>query len=687
MSALLIALAAALMVVVAAIGAGSFVCVGARSWSPGRRWQLRLLLGLGVLPLLPLLLHELFGTNVRVWLTLLMAAVGWAVAWVQERRWNKGEPTDAAELPVMLVLAGGLFVGSLSGLLAQPGFEGLDPWRHAFSTAWLVDSGILRQPDAAFPLVHYVDAYPPLFDILLALPAALFGGLPAAAKGVAALLVAVAPSAVLLLARALFDEPRRTVVAAVLYALLPSAVSRHLWAHSLAVILLLAGLAAVLELRRDRRWWPAVAVCFGGVMLAAPSQGLKAWCLLALSAVAVAFVDRRWLLRIAVASGAAAVLAAGWLLPAAQRFGYHPMNLVRQMQPPELRRPDHPLTRLDDGREAPAPWIVKDQDHFGWSDVFFFRPFEGLLERFGGKRVNLVVTAGLGLPLVVMLAAGLLVGRGGPPEIERTLAIVWLAVAALFTFGAPLGLTLFPWRSWLLLAPFAAVVAADGVLRLTELANAWRYAAVAVAAAHGIAAVLFDVGSGLAQSQWLRPSWLVVVVACCWLMMRATGGLSMHRRTVVCVLLSCHLAVAGTVRAAGLYDPVPPRVFYDRAEHRGYLQLESQLSTGARVWPLSGGLRFDILVGLGFDCTPFRATELEMARRCSDGVPLVAEEFVSWARDRGYEWLVLDPSFGELLRALDRPDEVERLCLEFDSCPNLQRVVDTTTFVVWRLKD
>lgn len=687
MSDLVVALAAALTTVFAATGAGSFVCAGARSWNAGRRWLLRLLVGLGVLPLLPLLLHELFGIDVRVWVTLSIAVAGWTVALIQEKRRRDGEPDRENELSMLLVLATGLFFAALSGLFAQPGFEGLDPWRHAFSTAWLVDSGVLRQPDAAFPMVHYVDAYPPLFDILLSVPTALFNGLPAAVKGVAALLVAIAPLALWMLARTLFDDNRRAVVAAVLYALLPSAVSRHLWAHSLAVILLLTGLAAVLELRRDRRWWPAVAVCFGGALLAAPSQGLKAWCLLALSAVAVAFVDRRWLLRVAVASGAAAVLAAGWLLPAALRYGFSPMTLVRQMQPPELRRLDHPLTRLDDGQEAPAPWIVKVQDRFGWSDVLFFRPFGPLLERFGGKRVNLVVTAGLGLPLLVMLAAGLLVGWRGPPGIERILIIVWLAVAAMFTFGAPLGLTFFPWRSWLLLAPFAALVAAEGVLRLTEVSSGWRYAAVAVAAAHGIAAVLFDVGSGLARSLWLRPSWLVVVVACCWLMMRATGGLSMHRRTVVFVLLSCHLAVAGPVRAAGLFDPAPPRVFYDRAEHQGYLQLESQLSTGARVWPLSGGLRFDILVGLGFDCTPFRAVELEMARRCSDGVPLVAEELVSWARDRGYEWLVLDSSFGELQRALDRTGEVERLCLELDSRPELRRVVDSSDFVVWRLID
>jgi hypothetical protein len=153
----------------------------------------------------------------------------------------------------------------------------------------------------------------------------------------------------------------------------------------------------------------------------------------------------------------------------------------------------------------------------------------------------------------------------------------------------------------------------------------------------------------------------------------------------VIVLLVCHLAVAGPVRAAGLLDPVPPRVFYDRAEHLGYLQLDRQLPAGARLWPLSGGLRFDILVGLGFDCTPFETAELEMARRCSDGSRLEAAEVVGWARDRGYGWLVLDPSFDELQRAVGRPGEAERLLAELDASPELRREFEIPGFVVWRL--
>ena len=124
-----------------------------------------------------------------------------------------------------------------------------------------------------------------------------------------------------------------------------------------------------------------------------------------------------------------------------------------------------------------------------------------------------------------------------------------------------MGVTFFPWRSWLLMAPFAALVAADGLLRLVELSRPWRYVAVVVCLAPGSAALLFDVSSGLAGSQWLRPSWLVVVVACFWLIVSVARGMDPHRRWVVVLLMACHLAVAWPVRAAGLLDPGPPRVF------------------------------------------------------------------------------------------------------------------------------
>jgi hypothetical protein len=688
-----LALAAAGIVAACATGVGSLACTGTRTWSAGQRWVLRLVLGLGLLPLLQLAAHELLGLQVRASMALALGGAGLVLAGWQEWRWRGDSSPTTADLSLALVLAIGLGFSALSGLHGQPGFEGLDPWGHAFGAAYVADVGALRQPDPGFPLIHYVDAYPPLFDVLLALPADVLGVVSPAVKGVAALLVGVAPLALWLLALSLWQDRRLAALACVLYALLPSAVPRHLWGHSLAVVLLLGGLTAALELRREPRFAVALAVACGGLVLAAPSQGLKGAAILVATAAVAAVLDRRWLLRLVAAGAGGLVLAAVWLLPAAARADFEPQQLVRDMQPPELRRPDDPIFALPEGVEAPQPWIAKPIDRVGVGDVLLFRPHAWLVKLVGEKRTVFPVAAGLGLPLLLLCVAGLVPGRLGPPEASWVLAVAWLAVAALLVFGGPLGVRLFPWRSWLLLAPAAALVAAAGARRLAVARPGWSFTLLCAAAASAIVALGFDLGPGRLLPQLGRLAWLVVLAAATVWAVRAAVRLGERRQSLaVALVVICHLLVAGPPRAASLLDPVPPRVFYDRLEHRAYLELAARLPRDSRVWPLSGGMRFEIVSGLDLGCTPFRAAEVALARRSTLGNPPPADELVPQLAALDYRFLVLDPSFAEAQQRLGNPQAFERLRHELDSHPRLRPLLERAPepgagagFVVWEI--
>jgi hypothetical protein len=682
----MIALAAAVVTAAGAVGTGSFALVPACAWwSRARRWLLRLVLGLGLAPLLLMAVHEVAGVRVGAPLAVVLAVGGLGLAGWQERRW-RFEPEAPVDIPILLVLAIGLLFTALQGLIGQPGFDGLDPWQHTFAAAYVADTGVLRQPDPTFPLVHYVDAYPPLFDLLLAFPIALLGNVPAACKGVAALLVAVAPLALWLLARSLWPEaPQRAAAATVLYAVMPNAVTRHLWGHSLAIVLALAGLVAAVELRHSRWWAVPLAVAFGGAVLAAPTQGLKAG-LLVVAALAVAVVvDRRWALALLVAGAVALAVAAVWFVPAASRSGWHPERLVRAMQPAELRRVDDPLAALEAEQEAPLPWAAKPHDRVRVADVLLLRPYGWLLRLTGTKQFMSNVPAGFGVPILVLLAAAVITGWRRPPPVERVLLVVWVLVAALLVLGAPLGVRLFPWRSWLLLAPMAALVAADGMSRIERSRSWWPLVAVTLAGLHAAVALGFDMSGGLLLAQLAQPEWLVVLAACGWWLWRL-GGSSSRSRLAVAVVLA-HLLVAGPVRAASLVEPLPPRVFYDRQEHRGYVALAATLPANARVWPLSGGMRYDILTGLGLRPTPYRAEELEMMRRCTSGETPPVDELVEFLHRANYGWLVLDPSYGELQRARGTPDEVARVRQQLERCGDLEEVRADGDFTVWRVAD
>jgi hypothetical protein len=681
---LILAVVAAGMTAGAAIGAGSFAVSAARDWPPLHRWLLRLVLGLGLLPLLLLLLFELCRLPARPFLAAVVGALGLVLAVAQERRWQTGADSNSSDL-LLLVLAAGLFLAALGGLLGQPGFEGLDPWRHAFGAGWVAEAGILRQPDPGFPLIHYVDAYPPLFDTLLALPVGLLGVTGPAVKGAAALLVGIAPLAVWLLARAVWGDGRRALAAAVIYALLPSAVPRHLWGHSLAVVMIIVGLAAAVELRRHRRWGVVLAVAFGSALLAAPSQGLKGLSLLLATIVLAALSERRWLLRLLAAAVLAGALAGVWLLPAGLRYGFDPLQLTRQMQPPELRRSDDPLTALAPDEQAPLPWVAKEHDRIGIREALLLRPHRFLTRLGDDMRFSLIIPAGLGLPLLSLCILGLIPHRRGSPCLARRAAVAWVIPAALLTFGAPLGIVFFAWRSWLLLAVCVALLAADGVMRLATVTPLWRTVVLLLAGIHVVLAITFDIGSGLLPSQLGQPAWLAVVVVTLLLAFRLAA-----RRYAVACLICAHLLVVAPVRGAALLDPMQPRVFYDRVEHQSYLELAATLPRGARVWPLSGGLRFDIVNGLDLSCTPYREEELAMARQCTRGEPPPVGELIDWLHGAGYRWLVLDPSFDELQRKLGRPDAFDDLRQVLSAHPDLHTVATggasgATQVVVWKI--
>jgi asparagine N-glycosylation enzyme membrane subunit Stt3 len=78
-----------------------------------------------------------------------------------------------------------------------------------------------RQPLPEWPLIHYVDAYPPLFDFVLSFASAWGGAVNAPIKAVSAVAAALAVPAFYFLVLRLLRRPRVAAVASALYAVLP----------------------------------------------------------------------------------------------------------------------------------------------------------------------------------------------------------------------------------------------------------------------------------------------------------------------------------------------------------------------------------------------------------------------------------------------------------------------------------
>jgi hypothetical protein len=697
------------------VGAGTLVSYRLLAHAPVvERLAFRFILGLAAVPTVVIVLHEVFGLRYHP-LTVVIVGTGGLVAAAIERR-RAGPPADhdhpirRLDSAIVLTIAAAAAVTAYVGAIQYPTFDGRDPWGHALGIAFVEQTGSLRQADPTWPVIHYVDGYPPLYDILMAFPCEVAGSINHPLKAANAVVVGLATLALWLAARRLTGNEDLAVLASLLYVALPGNLTRQAWGHGIAVVFFLAGVACMAELRRSWRWLLPGAFLFGGALLAAPTQGLKVGVLLASSAAVALTVQPSWAKRIAL-TGIAALLVAGfWFGPLVARVGVSPQRLLDNMDHPLLRRTQQRWAATADPDAGMAAALRGSQfRRYGLDDFLFFRPHLVLEPWRGTKIINSIVPEGLGVAVTLLVAGFLLAALGRWPDRQawsgwRRILAVWLVLVVLGLMGAATGLTFYVWRFWLLLCPLACLAAADALLVLRDRAASSAIARVAlwlvgVGAAVNVAlAAITDVQSGAWRFWGFAPWFLLVPLAVgTWLVRaakrwRVAAGVA---AVAVAAIAGAHVAIAAPARVRALTVFVEPLVFADRVELEGYLRLFELTKPGDAVLPLSGGDRAEVVVGLDRVCRPWGRGEMALERSLASGrCPPPAKELVDRVAGLGYTYLVLDPS---LRRDLDQHcpdlDAFRRLAVGLAEAPGVElvasvpdpQVPSTSRWVLYRL--
>lgn len=622
------------------------------------RLALRFGVGTALGPTVVILLYEVLRLRVHPLTVLVLGTVGLVLMVLDERRRAERAATSTSATWVVGSLTAGTLAATLWGALRHPGFGGRDPWHHALGTAWLLAEGRLRQPFPDWPLIHYVDGYPPSFDITLALAAAPFkGDIVLPLKMAAAVFAAASVLAVYFLGRRLIGTSTGGTLAAVLYAVAPGALGRHVWGHSQAVVLIITGLACAVELQRSRRLLPAAAICFGGAVLAAPSQGVKGLALAVLTAAVALASNAGWGRRLLVALAAAVVVASAWFVPLLARTGLEPTSVFSSMDSPELRRTG---ARWSDDAPDLGGWANalrgSENRRYDLDDILFFRPHVAVQPLFGPKRINFIVPEGVGAPVLALALIGLLFasksGDPSPATPRRALAGLWLLVTALGVAGASTGLNFYTWRFWMLIVPIASVAAAMGVIRLSEpdrpsisLVIAAAIATV-LAVSQLILALITDAAAGLWRFWVLNPSFALVAGAG----LVFAGLMLIHSRgataRLAALLVVLHIVIASPARLRAISFQVESNVFADRFETEGYLSIADVTPPGSTIFPLSGGSRCAAVVGINRVCRPWDPGWHELDRLLAERPCEVSPAaLVPKIRSLGADYLVIDSSF------------------------------------------
>ena len=700
---------------VVCVGAGTLVSYRLLARAPVlERLGIRFILGLAVAPIVVIVLHEVFGLRYHFLTIVVVGIGGLALAVVEMRRGTlpgeEDRPARRFDSLVVLTIASASAVTAYSGAVRYPTFDGRDPWGHALGIAFVEQTGSLRQADPTWPVVHYVDGYPPLYDVLMAFPCQVAGSINHPLKAASAVVVGLATLALWVAARRLTKNDDLAVLASLLYAALPGNLTRQAWGHGVAVVFFLAGVACMAELRRSLRWALPGAVLFGGALLAAPTKGLKAGLLLAVAAAVALSLQASWAKRIALTCMAAVLVTSFWFIPLVARVGPSPRRLLDNMDHPQLRRTQQRWAATADPAAGMAAALRGSQyRRFGLDDFLFFRPHLILENWRGAKIINSIVPEGLGVGVTLLGAGFLLAGVGRWPDRQswagwRRILATWLVVVFMGLMGATTGLNFYVWRFWLLLCPLACLAAADALLVLSDrAASSWKASVVLWLVGVGTAvdlvlAVVTDVQSA-AWRFWLLAPWflLVPLAAGVWLVgaarrWRPAAGTA---AVVVAVIAGAHVAVAAPARVRALTVFVEPLVFADRIELEGYLRLLELTEAGDAVLPLSGGDRAEVVVGLDRLCRPWGRGEMALERSLSSrGCAPTAAELAAKVASLGYQYLVLDPS---LRRILDEhcpdPEAFRRLAVGLAEAPGVQlvasvpdpKVPSTSRWILYRL--
>jgi hypothetical protein len=251
-------------------------------------------------------------------------------------------------------------------------------------------------------------------------------------------------------------------------------------------------------------------------------------------------------------------------------------------------------------------------------------------------------------------------------------------------------LPFFAWRFWLMLNPFAALAAADGLVWVVE---AWsgslgaRAATATVAALCGgtlVLAAWSDVTQSRILRYWaLNPAFAVAAAAAAWWCWRhlhrragVTSGWSGRQRALAGLLLVSLAGVAAPMRVKALTEYVAPKGFFDPLEHEGYLAVWRSTEHGAPVFPLSGEGRDRFLVGLDRPCRLWRDGQLAFSQRLVAPDPPTADELVPWLEAHGYRYVVADPSFADLLAKEPSAGTFAARETELARHPSVEKVLD-----------
>jgi hypothetical protein len=207
-----------------------------------------------------------------------------------------------------------------SGAFNYPYLENDDSWSHAMGVKYIsIEKTAFVDGDSPF---HYIDPYPPTYDLLLGILHQTNDSVYFTLKFFNALIISLSTIFFYFFVKEFTQNRNKALFAAFALFSIPAFMSHFIWAISIAVPLYFVVFYALERMKHDPRWWIVAAFSMVTVLTATPTHSTYFGLFFVLYVLTKIILERRLLLRhIAAGTLGLSLSFLFWWLPMIQKYG------------------------------------------------------------------------------------------------------------------------------------------------------------------------------------------------------------------------------------------------------------------------------------------------------------------------------------------------------------------------------
>lgn len=370
-------------------------------------------------------------------------------------------------IAVLLIFAASLYMYA-SGAFSYPYLEDDDPWSHASGIKYVATEKTFdKSPYKDF---QYMNPYPPSYDFIMALMHQTEGSLYWTMKFFNALIVAISIPFFYFFAMRFTGSTAKALFATAFLAAVPAYQSHFIWAPALAMALFFPALYSLEMTKQDKKWKWIAATAISGLLLSHPTHIITLAAMITIY-IAVKTLSEKGLKDYTTAALAGIAASLPWWATNGYTFfreNINPNNAVTAVVQQSTGIFQKALNAF---LKVFNKWSGTGSRPYTFED-FFIAKGQNLINNPIGFGIMASMLTAAGIIFAAMKSAKL--AKNGIINRENShliITLMWFALTFILvnnrTFNLPFGW--FAFRTWMILAVPAALLAAEGLAGIIEL--------------------------------------------------------------------------------------------------------------------------------------------------------------------------------------------------------------------------